>query len=140
MITNKNVMITGAAGFIGSHLTETLLEHNNFLILIDNFNEYYPGKEEQLNRILHIYEQNKEYTLIKADIVEKTVFEKINYEIDYIFHLAAQAGVRYSIDHASEVAYNNIVGTVNLFEYALKLNLIKKIIYSSSSSVYGNPV
>ena len=55
MINNKSIMITGAAGFIGSHLTETLLKHNNFLVLIDNFNDYYPGKEEQLQKILKNY-------------------------------------------------------------------------------------
>ncbi|MFX1288285.1 MAG: GDP-mannose 4,6-dehydratase [Promethearchaeota archaeon] len=133
-------MITGAAGFIGSHLTEILLKHNNFLILIDNFNEYYPGKEEQLQKILNNYEQNREYKLLKADLVENSTFNKINHEIDYIFHLAAQAGVRYSIDNASEVTSNNIVGTVNVFEYASKTPSLRKLIYASSSSVYGNPL
>ncbi len=140
MINNKSVMITGAAGFIGSHLTETLLKHNNFLVLIDNFNDYYPGKEEQLQKILNKYEENRKYKLIKANIVEKSTFNTINNEIDYIFHLAAQAGVRYSIDNASEVTYNNIVGAVNVFEYASKMPSIKKVIYASSSSVYGNPL
>ena len=140
MINNKSVMITGAAGFIGSHLTETLLKHNNFLVLIDNFNDYYPGKEEQLQKILNNYDQNREYKLIRADLVENSTFNKINHDIDYIFHLAAQAGVRYSIDNSSEVALNNIVGTVNLFEYASKISSIKKVIYASSSSVYGNPL
>ncbi|MFX1446902.1 MAG: GDP-mannose 4,6-dehydratase [Promethearchaeota archaeon] len=140
MINNKSVMITGAAGFIGSHLTEILLKHNNFLILIDNFNEYYPGKEEQLQKILNNYEQNREYKLLKADLVENSTFNKINHEIDYIFHLAAQAGVRYSIDNASEVTSNNIVGTVNVFEYASKTPSLRKLIYASSSSVYGNPL
>jgi len=133
-------MITGAAGFIGSHLTETLLKNNNFLILLDNFNDYYPGKDEQIQKILNNYEQNKDYKLIKANIVEKSTFDRIDHEIDYIFHLAAQAGVRYSIDNASEVTFNNIIGTVNMFEYASKLSSITKIIYASSSSVYGNPL
>ena len=140
MINNKSVMITGAAGFIGSHLTETLLSHNNYLVLIDNFNDYYPGKDEQLQNILNNYQQNRDYQLVKADIVDNSTFNKINHELDYIFHLAAQAGVRYSIDNASEVTYNNIVGTVNVFEYASKLPSIKKVIYASSSSVYGDPL
>ena len=140
MIHNKSVLITGAAGFIGSHLTETLLKQDNFLVLIDNFNDYYSGKEEQLKKILNRYEQNREYKLIKADLVEKSTFKQINHEVDYVFHLAAQAGVRYSIDNASEVTYNNIVGTVNVFEYASKMSSIKKVIYASSSSVYGNPL
>lgn len=140
MIKNKSVLITGAAGFIGSHLTEILLNSNNFLVLLDNFNDYYPGKEEQLQKILNNYDQNRDYKLIRADLVENSTFNKINHEIDYIFHLAAQAGVRYSIDNASEVAFNNIVGTVNVFEYASKLPSLKKVIYASSSSVYGNPL
>ena len=140
MINNKSVLITGAAGFIGSHLTEILLNSNNFLVLLDNFNDYYPGKEEQLQKILNNYDQNRDYKLIRADLVENSTFNKINHDIDYIFHLAAQAGVRYSIDNASEVAFNNIVGTVNLFEYASKLPSLKKVIYASSSSVYGNPL
>jgi UDP-glucose 4-epimerase len=140
MINNKSIMITGAAGFIGSHLTEKLLKHNNFLILIDNFNDYYTGKEKQLQKILDNYEQNNDYKLLKADIVEKSSFNGVNHNVDYIFHLAAQAGVRYSINNASEVTLNNIVGTVNLFEYASKLSSIRKIVYASSSSVYGNPL
>ncbi len=140
MIRNKSVLITGAAGFIGSHLTEALLKQDNFLILIDNFNDYYSGKEEQLKKILNSYKQDREYKLIKADLVEKSTFKQIDHEVDYVFHLAAQAGVRYSINNASEVTYNNIVGTVNIFEYASKISSIKKVIYASSSSVYGNPL
>lgn len=140
MIRDKNIMITGAAGFIGSHLTEILLKHNNFLILIDNFNDYYSGKDEQLQKILKNYGQNQEYKLLRENLVEKSMFSRINREVDYIFHLAAQAGVRYSIENASEVSFNNIIGTVNLFEYASKLSSIKKIIFASSSSVYGNPL
>jgi UDP-glucose 4-epimerase len=140
MINNKSIMITGAAGFIGSHLTEILLKHNNFLVLIDNFNDYYLGKEEQLQKILNNYEKNKEYELLRADLVENSTFNKVNHEVDYIFHLAAQAGVRYSIDNASEVSFNNIIGTVNIFEYASNLDSVRKIVYASSSSVYGNPL
>ena len=140
MIKNKNIMITGAAGFIGSHLTETLLKRENFLVLIDNFNDYYPGKEKQLNDILSKYAQARDYVLIKGDLVDKSTFKQVEHEPDYIFHLAAQAGVRYSIDHASEITYNNLVSTVNVFEYALKSSSIKRVINASSSSVYGNPV
>jgi UDP-glucose 4-epimerase len=140
MIKNKNIMITGAAGFIGSHLTEKLLKHENFLILIDNFNDYYAGKEEQLNDILSNYKQNSDYLLIKGNLVDESTLKQVEHEPDYIFHLAAQAGVRYSIDHASEVTHNNLVSTVNVFEYALKGSSIKRVINASSSSVYGNPL
>ncbi|MFX0001905.1 MAG: GDP-mannose 4,6-dehydratase [Candidatus Hodarchaeota archaeon] len=140
MLKNKTVLITGAAGFIGSHLTEKLLDNNNFLILIDNFNEYYSGKEERLEKITKNYQTNKDYTLFRGDLTNKSIYNKINQEIDYIFHLAAQAGVRYSINNAAEVTYNNIISSVNVFEYALKIKNIQKVVYASSSSVYGNPI
>ena len=140
MLKNKTIIITGAAGFIGSHLTEILLKNSNFLILIDNFNEYYLGKEERLEAILSNYQSNKDYIVIREDLTKKLFINKIHHEIDYIFHFAAQAGVRYSINKAAEVTQNNIISTVNIFEYALKNDKIQKIAYASSSSVYGNPI
>jgi len=140
MLKNKTIIITGAAGFIGSHLTEILLKNSNFLILIDNFNEYYLGKEERLEAILSNYQSNKDYIVIREDLTKKSFINKIHHEIDYIFHFAAQAGVRYSINKAAEVTQNNIISTVNIFEYALKNDKIQKIAYASSSSVYGNPI
>ena len=140
MIKNKTIIITGAAGFIGSHLTEVLLKNNNFLILIDNFNDYYSGKEEQLEEITKKYQNKKDFILFREDLTNKSLYKKVNYEIEYIFHLAAQTGVRYSINHAAEVSKNNIISTLNIFEYALKINTIQKIVYASSSSVYGNPI
>jgi len=138
MLKNKKIIITGAAGFIGSHLTEALLKYDNYLILIDNFNEYYSGKEEQLNEIIEQYENLKDYALIKGDLLDISIYKEI-VEVEYIFHLAAQAGVRYSIVNPAEVAYNNIVSTINIFEYAKKNN-VKKTVVASSSSVYGNPI
>ncbi|MCK4236306.1 MAG: GDP-mannose 4,6-dehydratase [Candidatus Krumholzibacteria bacterium] len=132
-------LITGGAGFIGSHLSELLLQEDNFVIIIDNFNNYYHGKEEQLEDITKGYEISKDYDLIKGDLLNNSIYKKIDYEIEYIFHLAAQAGVRYSIENVAEVTNNNIVSTVNIFEYALKSN-IQKVVFASSSSVYGNPI
>jgi UDP-glucose 4-epimerase len=140
MLKNKNIIITGAAGFIGSHLTEILLKNGNFLILIDNFNKYYLGKEQRLEKILKNYQNKKDYIVIKEDLTKKSFSRKITDNIDYIFHLAAQAGVRYSINKAAEVTNNNIISTVNIFEYALKLDNVQKIACASSSSVYGNPI
>jgi UDP-glucose 4-epimerase len=140
MIKNKTIIVTGAAGFIGSHLTEVLLEKNNFLILIDNFSDYYSGKEEQLEEITTQYQSKKDFVLIREDLTNQSFFNKIPYDIDYIFHLAAQAGVRYSINNAAKVSQNNILSTVNILEYALKINNIQKVVYASSSSVYGNPI
>ncbi len=139
MIKNKNILITGGAGFIGSNLVETLLDNNNFVLIIDNFNDFYLGKEEQLNKIVEKYQHKEEYDIIKGDLVNKSIFQKLDHEFDFIFHLAAQAGVRYSIDNAEEITHNNISSTINICEYALEKN-IKKILYSSSSSIYGNPL
>ena len=139
MIKNKNILITGAAGFIGSNLLEKLLNEDNFILIIDNFNDYYSGKEEQLYKILENYSFKKDYDIIKGDLINKTIFQVINYEIDIIFHLAAQASVLYSIDNAIEISNNNINSTVNVYEYALNQD-VEKIIYASSSSVYGNPL
>ena len=140
MIKNKKVLITGAAGFIGSNLTEELLKHDNFLVLIDNYNDFYQGKEEQLNEVIGNYRNSEDYKIIKGDILDINLYNELDHDFDYIFHLAAYASVRYSIEHAVKVTHNNITGTVNLFEYALKLKNIKKIIFASSSSVYGNPL
>jgi UDP-glucose 4-epimerase len=140
MIKNKCILITGAAGFIGSSLTEKLLNNGNLLILLDNYSDYYSGKEKQLNELLSDYSQNSDYKLIKGDLVNFSTLTNIEDEIDYIFHLAAQAGVRYSINNSSAVTNNNIVSTVNVFEYSIKIPSIQKIVYASSSSVYGNPV
>ncbi len=139
MIKNKSILITGAAGFIGSHLFEILIQENNYILVIDNFNKYYSGKEESFQEITKNYRISKDYELISGDLIDKNIFTKINTEIDIIFHLAAQAGVRYSIKNPGEVTNNNIVSTVNILEFAYKNN-VKKVACASSSSVYGNPL
>ena len=140
MLNNKKILITGAAGFIGSYLTKALLEHNNYLILVDNFNEYYSGKEDRLNAVLENYVSKKDFILLKEDILDPKLYEKLDQNIGYIFHLAAYANVRYSIKYASEVSKNNIVGTVNLLEFAKQIKDLRRFVFASSSSVYGNPL
>ncbi|MFO7796115.1 MAG: GDP-mannose 4,6-dehydratase [Promethearchaeati archaeon] len=138
MIKNKRILITGGAGFIGTSLFEELSKHNNHLIVIDNFNDYYSGKEEQFTELTSHLTLNKDYSLLRCDLLKDSTYDQLEDGIDIIFHLAAQAGVRYSIENASEVSHNNITSTVKIFEYAVK-NEVEKIIYASSSSVYGNP-
>ena len=139
MIKNKNILIPGGAGFIGTNLIEALIKAQNYIVLIDNFNEYYKGKEENLAEVTSGYKNLKDYMVIKGDLLDTSIYEKINCDIDIIFNLVAQAGVRYSIQNAAEVSNNNIQSTINILEYALKKN-VKKVINASSSSVYGNPI
>jgi len=139
MITESRILITGAAGFIGTHLTEVLLKNNNYLILLDNFNESYKGKEERLRGIIKNYKSEENYKLIKGNLLDTSIYKQIDKDIDYIFHLAAQAGVRYSINNPIEVINNNVISTIKIYEFAIKTEKLKKLIYASSSSVYGNP-
>ena len=137
MIKNKTILVTGGAGFIGSHLFEKLIESSNFMIIIDNFNN--SENEKNITDITKNYEIKKDYNLFRGDLTDKTIFTKINHDIDIIFHLAATPGVRYSIQNPMRVTENNISSTINIFEYALKTS-VKKVVLASSSSVYGNPV
>ena len=138
MIKNKNILITGGAGFIGSHLVELLIKEGNFIIVLDNFNDYYEGKDKNIQSVVKNYEA-KDYHIIRGDITKKDIFNKITVNVDLIFNLAAQAGVRYSIENASEVAQNNILSVVNVLDYAVEDD-IGKVVHASSSSVYGNPL
>jgi len=130
------ILITGVAGFIGSHAAKALSEKNYSVVGIDNFNDYYNPKLKQ-DRIKHIIPKNVEF--IEGDILDKELLDKLakKFSFDCIVHLAAQAGVRYSIENPDAYIQNNIQGTNNIFELAKKYE-IPKIIFASSSSVYGS--
>ena len=106
-----NILITGSAGFIGFHLAQKLLKNKQYKVIgIDNLNKYYDVRiKNQRNSIL---KKNKNYTFFKVDISNNKKIEKLfkKYKFDFIFHLAAQAGVRYSIDHPREYIDNNFLG------------------------------
>jgi len=132
-----HILITGGAGFIGSHLCEKLIDLNHKIICIDNFNNYYNPKIKE-NNLKNIID-NKNFTLYRLDILNK---EKINeifsaQKINMIIHLAARAGVRPSLSNALLYEAVNVQGTINLLE-ACKDYGIKKFIFASSSSVYGD--
>ena len=130
------ILVTGAAGFIGSHLCEALVKEHE-VVGLDNFCDYYDIKIKRKN--LRELAKFDNFQIIKEDIRSKSKLEDIfsHHKFDLIIHLAAMAGVRPSI--ADPVLYTevNINGTVNLLEQCKK-HSIKKFIFASSSSVYGN--
>ena len=133
---NKTYLITGGAGFIGFFLSKSLLEKGATVIGIDNLNDYYEVslKEERL-RILSGF---ADYTFIKADIADKEAMFRIfeEHKPDIVVNLAAQAGVRYSIDNPDAYIQSNLVGFFNVLE-ACRHFPVEHLVFASSSSVYG---
>lgn len=131
------ILVTGAAGFIGSNLCEDLLKRDHTVIGVDNFDNYYPKKFKQLN--LSFIGSNTRFYFHEADIRDKNRIEEIfsTIEIDAVIHLAAKAGVRPSIENAAVYYDVNLNGTLCLLE-AMKTSGVKKMLFASSSSVYGN--
>lgn len=143
----KKILITGVAGFIGSNLAKQILSSKADVEVlgIDNLNDYY-DKELKRNR-LHQLENAQNFTFIKDDITNKTFVQKLftDYEPDIVVNLAAQAGVRYSIDNPDAYINSNIIGFYNILEACRSSYNDKKdgykgvrhLVYASSSSVYG---
>lgn len=129
-------LVTGAAGFIGFHLTLELLKKNKKVIGIDNINDYYDPtvKKNRLKKLKTF----KKFKFLKIDISHKKNFNNLKkYKIDIVYHLAAQAGVRYSFYNPEIYIQSNIDGFFNVLSF-IKEKKIKKVIFASSSSVYGN--
>jgi len=131
------ILITGTAGFIGFSLAKVLLEKGYEVVGVDNFNSYYDVKlKEDRNKILEEYDNYKLYRIDISNLEDlKKVFEENKF--DKVCNLAAQAGVRYSIDNPYVYADANLVGFVNMINLA-KDSGIKQFVYASSSSVYGD--
>lgn len=132
----KNI-VTGCAGFIGSHQVERLLEKGEEVIGIDNFHDYY-NRELKEENIKEVKEKAREtegsFRFIEGDIRENEDLEKLPEKVKHVFHHAAIAGVRYSIDNPVKYTEINVLGTSKLMKY---FETIEKFIYTSSSSVYG---
>jgi UDP-glucuronate 4-epimerase len=133
----KKVLVTGAAGFIGSHLCERLLSDGANVVGLDNFDSFYSRKTKEANIAGAL--SNKKFQFIEGDIRESSCVEKIlsDKKTDIIVHLAAKAGVRPSIEDPIGYQDVNVHGTVVILEAAKKFG-IKKFVFASSSSVYGN--
>lgn len=133
----KKILVTGGAGFIGSHLCERLLKEGYFVINLDNFNNCYDPKIKWRNIQEALKSQN--YDLYVGDIRDNKILDQINEEqgkIDIVCHLAAMAGVRNSLKDPVEYVSVDIGGTVNMLEFARR-NGVEKFVFASSSSVYG---
>ena len=131
------VLVTGAAGFIGSALSIRLLNRGDCVVGIDNHNEYYDPdlKEARLNRQLNYPNYHHNRVDIEDNIALKQIFHDNNF--DAVINLAAQAGVRYSIENPMAYINTNIVGFANILEGCRHHN-ISHLVYASSSSVYGS--
>jgi len=131
------ILVTGGAGFIGSHLTAMLLEEKHNVVCVDDFNNYYPPQFKKKNIASFLIQKN--YQLCHGDIRDdkflKRLFSETKPEI--IIHLAARAGVRPSIANPKLYFDVNLIGTLNLLEWSRK-SAVSQFIFGSSSSVYGN--
>ena len=121
-------LVTGGAGFIGSNITKKLVEEGNDVTVIDNL---ITGKEKNLDSAID------KITFLKGDILDKNLLEDITNNVDGVFHQAALASVQDSFSNPKEYHNVNVNGTENILELAKKNNF--KVVYASSSSVYGNP-
>jgi len=134
----KTILVTGGAGFIGSHLVDRLIAERDWRVtVIDDFNDFYSPEIKRANVAKHV--SNAAFKLVEQDIRDfaglKRIFEGT--EFDCIVHLAARAGVRPSLSEPQLYAETNISGTLNLLELARE-HEIKQFVFGSSSSVYGN--
>ena len=137
----RKILITGAAGFIGFHLCKILLQQNKEIIGLDNMNSYYDLnlKKERLKELYkYKKDKNKNWYFIEGDLIDKELIKGIfkEYEPKLIIHLAAQAGVRYSITNPEAYLKSNLEGFLNIIDVCRNKN-IENFIYASSSSVYG---
>lgn len=131
------ILVTGAAGFIGAFLTKRLLETTQDEIIgLDNMNDYYDVSLKEAR--LEMLKKFGKFLFIKGDISDKSFIDKLfnEYKFDVVVNLAAQAGVRYSIDHPDVYIQSNIIGFYNILE-ACRNHPVKHLVYASSSSVYG---
>ena len=130
------ILVTGVAGFIGFHLARKLLDESCQIVGVDNLNDYYDPSLKQCR--LEILQKYNNFKFHKVDLIDKAGIDNIFkvYQITHVINLAAQAGVRYSIENPYAYIDSNLTGFLNILE-ACRNNPVEHLIYASSSSVYG---
>lgn len=132
------ILVTGCAGFIGFHVVTALLKLGHEVVGIDNLNEYYDPNLKQAR--LELLQNNSGFKFYKIDIVNKTIvlsLAELHPKISHIVHLAAQAGVRYSLENPHAYVDSNVTGQLNMLELCRNLPSLQHFVYASTSSVYG---
>ncbi len=131
------ILVTGAAGFIGFHTSKLLLERGDEVIGLDNLNDYYDVSLKDAR--LAILESMSGFRFAKIDLADRPAMEALfaGNEIDRVIHLAAQAGVRYSIENPHSYVDSNVVGTLHILE-GCRHHAVEHLVYASTSSVYGS--
>ena len=141
-LNNKTILVTGGAGFIGSNLIMRLFADTKgtTIVNVDNLNAYYDVslKDYRLNKLEGMIPEGTKYSFVKGDIADKALIDKLFTEnkFDVVVNLAAQAGVRYSIENPDAYIMSNMMGFYNILE-ACRHNPVEHLVYASSSSVYG---
>jgi UDP-glucose 4-epimerase len=131
----SKIVITGGAGFIGSHIAECCVRNGHEVIIVDNLTDYY-SQELKKKNIACVHLAGR-FSFIQGDITDRTLIRKvISKDVDYVFHEAAQAGVRISVENPFYPNQVNVVGTLNVLQASLEAG-VKRVINASSSSVYG---
>jgi len=141
-LNNTPILVTGCAGFIGFHVTKKLLELGCFVVGYDNVNDYYAVslKEARLSELKRVSSaESGSFTFTRADLADKSALEAVftEHSPQIVIHLAAQAGVRYSLENPDAYVQSNLVGFANILE-CCRHNKVKHLLYASSSSVYGS--
>jgi len=133
-VGGRRILVTGGAGFIGSHLVDALLASNNEVVVYDNLDRFYPNKWLNLQHNIG----NPSFRFVEASVLDFETLLKCMEGIDVVFHLAAQPGVEFSMQNPFSTMQTNVLGTLNVLLAASKVS-VKRIVFASSSSVYGNP-
>jgi UDP-glucuronate 4-epimerase len=134
--TMRKILVTGAAGFIGFHLSRRLLAEGNAVVGLDNLNSYYDITLKQAR--LKLLEENENFRFVRADLADREAMERLFGEnrFETVANLAAQAGVRYSLENPRAYMDSNLVGFLNILE-GCRHHGVKHLVFASSSSVYG---